>query len=240
MRKSLFTVVALVLSVVVSSVSAGTLGIASTPRGDLATVPDLSRLSIGGSYQNMKREVHNDDGISPIEVEQGLAHIGLDVLDWLTLHGSVGEARLDPKLQEWSPDDWDLVWGVGMNARLLTHPIESPDMLVGKCSLEMGAQYSQYEAGRAKIADWEEWLLSAVLRYEMTASGDAVESLGIPHSTVIAVGPLWSELGGDFDSHQKWGLTAGVTGYITSHIGLGWNVQVFEKVTHTFHVGYHF
>jgi len=240
MNKTTCTAVVLAVILATTPTLAGTRGPTPTPQNDLGAFRDLSWLSLGGSYQVQKREVKDRQGnVSVIKVSEGLAQVGIDLTDWLTLHGTAGMAKLHPEAPPYL-EDRDTTWGAGIKARFGEHAIEGPELLAGKTSFQIGIQFSDYEVGQEEDkVRWEEWMSHLLLRYELFARGHAEEYTS-PYSTAFFVGPVWSDLSGAFDSRQQIGVMAGFSIYATRNISAEFEVQSYEEVTYGLHLGYHF
>lgn len=231
----------LVLVACVSTVSAGTLGIVSAPTGEQQMMENWSRLTIAGSYQFQEREVWLENGDpANLKVRQALAHVGIDVCDWLTLTAAIGAS--DPSVEDGaSLDDRTTVYGYGFRTRLVGHEVTGPELLAGKWGIQLETQYLYHEADApSKTLDWREWLVDLQLRYELFAFGMGEDTDKYPYSTVFYVGPTWSHINGEFDSRQHAGVITGVDIYLTHDLAIGAELQAYEKATAAFKLSYHF
>jgi hypothetical protein len=229
------------VAAVCGSALAGTTGMVVTPREDLTQWDDLSRVSLAGTYQVQQREVHGVLGRNAeIELRSATAHIGFDLTGWLTVSGLAGKTRLEPKGQSRYEDMHEL-WGLGLSARLATHQIEGPELLRGRVGLMTDAQYHEYRAGEDEAElEWEEWVVDLKLRYELFAFGDGEGDRTLPFSTVLSLGPVWSDITGDFEARQTFGVVTGVAAFLTPDLALSWELQYYEQPTHSLSLGYHF
>ena len=230
-----------VIALIGVSALAGTSGMVVTPREDLRVWNDLSRWSLGGTYQVQQREVHGVFGRNQeIELRTAVAHLGFDVTGWLSASAFGGKTRLEPKGQP-RYDDMHEIWGLGLSARLATHQIEGPELLRGQVGLLADAYYHEYRAGEDEgELEWEEWVGALKLRYELFAFGDGEHRDWLPYSTVFALGPVYSDITGDLEARQTYGVLAGLAAFITPNLSLGWELQYFEQPTHSVTLGFHF
>lgn len=224
------------------SATAATHGVVGPPGEELGEVADLSRLSLGLSYQCAKREVQLNRGeFEILEVHLGALQVGVDVFDWLTIYGTIGQAERRDGEEPWL-DDWDMFHGYGAKARFLAHEVDGPPIVAGTTSIEAGINYTKFEIGQdTGERVWHELLCHAVLRHELYADyPDGEEPHHYPHSLVFHVGPVFSELSADYHARQKWGVLAGVTIYATKNIAFSYEIQAYEKLTQSLNLGFHF
>jgi hypothetical protein len=236
----MFPAVVLAALVFCTSVLAGTSGLVVSPQEDLGKWNNMSRLSLAGTYHVQEREVTLQGANTVVEVKNVLAHIGLDLTDWLSVVGTVGRNRLYPRGRD-RYDDMRDVWGAGLELRTLEHDITAPELMKGKISFLLQGQYFDMDAGDGNSEiKWEEVLVDLKLRYELFAFGDGEDTVRLPYSTVFFLGPVWSDIRGDLESRHDVGVVTGVAAFVTPNISLAWELQFYEKATHTLALGYHF
>jgi len=223
---------------------AGTSGPDVVPRAAFGAVDDLSVLSFGGTYQLQEREVevHHADAErenTVIEVRHALAHVGVDLTEWITLMGTFGKNELEVRGRD--AEDYHDTWGAGLQLRVGSHDIAHPRMMKGNLSVVVNGQYMDYGSGDgAERIDWDEWYIDMRLRYELFAFDGKDDPELLPYSTVFFLGPAASDIDGDFISHENAGVVVGVAAFLTRDLSVSWELQYFEKATHGVSVGYHF
>ena len=232
MKSTILVVLALSLSLVDTG-SATTL---PGSIGDEYAAPlNLERITVGANYESIRRLISPDSGgEAELNVNSYSLFLGVDVLRWVTLFGTWGQAESDDDMGV--ETDWERKWSVGINANICAWNMRGPIAVVGdRVAVRGYLEYSNYEIdGVLGDVDWDELAIALPIAFEMFEDNSRVDADELFRLSVYA-GPLVSLVDGsaaapvgDFSESTAGGLIAGCDLYFTAYLSLGGQVHLFD------------
>lgn len=246
------TVIPVLLCLFTAVAPAGTIP-GSMPRETLTYSRSLDRFSVNTGFEFIRRKVDLDGlGTMTLEAESPYLLIGFDVLDWLTVFGTMGACEAEVRnngvnLAEF--DDPSLKWSLGANANLWRYDVNDPRFIAGRLSLRAVAELARYSAdGTGCDIYWDEFALSFPVGYEMLADYGPHQPENV-FSLAMYLGPGVSMVDGSadisvgdvgFDGKESLALVAGVDLYLSHNFSIGIHGQYADEGRVAGVVQYHF
>lgn len=214
---------------------AGTLG-----RDSLLTSQILNRLSIGADVTYMNRGF-DLVGAADTNAEARISgvYVGVDVLSWLTVFGTVGMSQVKESGVDGGYWSSGTKWSLGVAPNIWETDLRRPWFMTGKLSLAATAEFGMYESSKANSsADWSELSAGLLVRYEVTE--DAPWSADSATSLRLSAGPMVSVLSGHWrDASPKSsvrakdvvGWTASAEWFIAPTLSVAGSVETFDETS---------
>lgn len=229
----------LLVGVHLSTANAAMTGYSNLPENYLAEPHNMSRWSIGIMGQNAQREIEIDvSGLETIKIHHYFFQVGYELLDWVTLLGSIGTSEF-ARENSGDFDNSDTAWSVGAHFRLLEHWILGIRRNEDRFAIEATVQYTKLEA-EFKNRDLELNELAATLTLSFVNELDSDKWILLDEVRLF-VGPILSMIEGtlsfvperDVEEHNNTGFVAGLDLLLNRHTSFVWEIQIFEeKLTH--------
>lgn len=226
MKKKFTAVVALVSMVSVISVHGAYTESHNEQAAYLTGVRDMSFLKVGLSGKTLERELK--DNRYNLEGYTGSFVVGVDFLRFLTLYGKLGVVSADfdnDSVTQLDGSD-EFTYGIGVEARLLSHDILDSFGAVDKVRVDAWGEYNIYSSDTARgDMEWEELYAGAVVSIVNEINGEPGYAL---ESISIYAGPVWSVLFGDLDEDKSVGMTLGTELVFSPRISAKVGVDTYE------------
>jgi opacity protein-like surface antigen len=224
---------------------------ASIARDSLITAETIAPLTLGASYDQVKRGILLDGDLAMVlEARTYGAYLGYDLLPWATLFLTAGGSAIR---EEDTDEYWDSKFkgSLGLALSLWEYDVTHPAFLAGRASIKLdleGATFSS-EDGPAEVV-WQEYSMALPFAYELVEETTYIDGIRDPFRLVLFAGPMVSILDGtaddgrtfeeDFEEDQSFGVAAGVDIYFADNVSVGGQVQVFDEVSGGGSVRFHF
>lgn len=209
----------------------------------------LNRLSVGVGFEDISRdvEVKRTDGlgvsrfVTELAAESGAFNLGVDLLPWMTVFGTMGVAELDDEAF-----DSGAKWSAGLGLNLWRHDVTEPAFMAGRLMIKSAAEYTSYESDSdTQSADWIKVDAALTVGYEMFDESETENTVSLN----LFLGPIFSWVDGeirgegervDFESDNSLGAVFGADVRITRHLLLGVQGEYFDGTTFLATVRFHF
>jgi len=229
--------------------SIGEISTGAGSRESLIEQESIKRLTIGADFLRIKREIKFNDNDEYIErADSYSAFMGYDVLNWLNVFLSAGNIMLKENETD-ILDGNGKKWSLGLNSRLWQMNIVDPAFMSGQCSIEIIADYSQYEINDdGDLLKVNENFAALLFGYEIF-SEDIVSIEDFPYSLRLIAGPAFSDWDGKlriygntskFKEKTQEGVVAGTDIYLSHNLSLGCHLHYFGKSTVNATLRFHF
>lgn len=208
----------------------------------------LERLSVGVDVEVIQRDIQPDPGgVTELEARQVSGFLGLDVLPWLAIFGTVG--RVEAKIGQ-APDfaHSDTKWSGGLSANLW-HWDEAAKNPGWGLTLKLVGEYSEYQAGEGTdTIEWNEVSVALPLSYDIYFSNYPADWTEIA-TLMLYAGPAYSSIDGtrtmggatyDFEQVEDVGLVGGADLFLSDSFSIRGQVQSFDGWIYSLSLRYHF
>lgn len=206
---------------------------------------NLASISIGANFESGTRMlVDKSSGETAlVRLTSYDGYIGWDLFDWLTIFGTLGVSSAEP---DGSPVSGDArtKWSVGTSACIVHSDIDGPDPFNGRWSLDVTAEYAQYQTKFGRYISWTDIGLAMPVSY--TLRGMRTWPFC---DLVISGGPALSYIDGsgsfpgvrDFEQNQSVGAVGGLDVTLFDGIvSVGAHIQHFGNVEGGYSVRWNF
>ena len=239
----------LVLAFCSSSLSAATLP-GSIGRQSLLHSDSLAKFSIGCDYENIHRRIQpvNTSAEREIEANAYCTYMGYDVLPWFTIFTTTGatEAKVE-NMTEF--DEMEAKWSAGLSLYLWNFDVVYPKFIAGRLSLRSMVEYAAYEAEmKNDDLSWNDASAALSFGYELfentlNMDPDSLVSVKFWAGPVVSLIDGTYDIGGtktDFDETRTIGVAGGVDLYLAPNLSLNGHAEMFDELTLTGGLRYHF
>jgi len=196
------------------------------------------RVTVGVTFEDIKRDVEFDDFDAVLDAEALSLYVGYDILPWVTIFGTVGGSEIDG--EPGIDTDSKLKVSAGVSAYVWEADILAPIFMAGRLTLKPTAEISRYESD-TDVGDTEWIEVMAALPFGYERFDRYPESpKGIATSLALYAGPAISYIDGsvdtilgdeDFEHDELLGLIAGVDIFLSAGVSLGAEFSVFDETS---------
>ena len=196
------------------------------------------RVSVGMTYEDIKRDVAFDGFDAILDAQSFSLYVGYDILPWVTVFGSVGGAEIDG--EPGIDTDSKLKVSAGVSAYVWEADILAPVFMAGRLTLKPSAEISRYESDTdVGDVEWIEAVVALPFGYERFDRYPESPN-GVATSLAIYAGPAISYIDGtadtilgdeDFEHDELLGLIAGVDIFLSAGVSLGAEFSVFDETS---------
>lgn len=222
---------------------------ADAPPGSAVLIDNLTRLSVGVSYENGERDWQVPGGIETFKTRGWYGIASFDIVSFLTVNGGAGKS--ETKIGQGMPyGDEDSLWTAGVTLNVWEHPIDLPLWMASTLRMQVAYSYWEGETGLdGDTLEWNENRTALIFSSEFLRPVEIESALNIPYSTVFSIGPVWSSLEGDDDSGEAtleadddFGLLLGLDLKLAQNLSLGWEGRMFDdnNLTHSANLVFRF
>lgn len=207
---------------------------------DFLAVGSADRFSVGVNYENIKRYVDVDQGEDfRLDASSVSLFLGYDVIDWLTIFGTVGQSENSSDFVLGQADSRQVKWSLGANANLYKWYISEPKVATGdRVTIRAFAEFARYEADTgAGSMDWNDIIIALPIAYERFERNERIDNDSELFRLSIYAGPALSFIDGSldtgagstgFNAKQEFGVVAGIDVYFTRSISIGGQAWMFD------------
>lgn len=218
---------------------------ANMTTASLVASESLSWLSIGADVSAIKRNVKSRGDTSTLEARVYDGFVGVDVLDWLTVFGTVGRCGV----KDSDSDNFfsqGRQWSLGIAPSIWDLKIAHPTFMAGDLSIAGQFEFASYRSSERSVSvDWTD--LSAALLFRYRIAEDYPWSEKETMSLRFYVGPVVSRIRGNvstahgsFAEDASIGLTAGIELFITPQLSVAGGAERFDETTLEGSLRFHF
>ncbi|MDA0323421.1 MAG: hypothetical protein O2923_12005 [Verrucomicrobia bacterium] len=201
---------------------------------------DLKRWHTALHFQNIQRAVTIGTAKENVKIRRMTAHLGVDILDWLTIYGAIGMNEFSAELATRdSRGSSEETWTAGLQLRLIEYYLLGGGELEDRLVVDINARIIDVtSAVDSRDVEWEQ--TEATLRFGLVNEIDEDRGF-VPEEIMIWVGPVTSSIEGNLGSgrsseiqeQDNLGFAGGIDVRFNRHASLVWDAQLYdEKITH--------
>jgi len=245
MKKNLPALIT-VFTILASQLTAATIS-ESISGESLVAAPPMERFSAGINYDQGKRGIKSGNSdLGAMEYRAYSAFLGYDLAGWCTAFVTIGRSQSIYPGRSDEYGDAEAKWSLGINGSLWHVTVDDPDLFIGRVSIKPVLEFTQYNSeSDGEEIKWNDISGALFLSYDKVIQ-DPGYNITEFYGYSFYLGPAFSTIDGtrnkeiDFDATRGFGIIGGLDFFITSHLSLGGQLQVFDELSFGGSARYHF
>lgn len=250
-----------IICVLVSSISSVKPCHADLPRESMFYNADLDNVAISAGYDDLARKVRSKNNYNDkdlLEADQGYMLLTYDLCPWLDVNGGIGQAKAKPAsaISAAKVSENKLLWTIGMHANIWQGDIFEPEYFMSRCKLQSSLSFwSSDSSAYGYNLKWNETRADITFSVEIFSTGLGENTTESPYSLELFAGALYSVLYVDgsptladnyasvspeMEEIEPTGLRTGVNLKVYHNLTVGWEARIFDEMTQTATISYHF
>lgn len=235
---------------------------AELPRESILFGSDFDNLSVSAGYSHVKRNMHdrsNESVEGTFKADLGYLILTYDFSPWLSVGAGVGQSEALPQSGggiAGKENDGKEMWTFGLQANLWQGDIYEPDYLTSRCRIQSSASFWTHDSTvYGTSVNWDELRADLLFSVESFVTGLGEDTTESPYSLIVYGGLVYSKLYLDsaisltssartaetkYGQDQSTGFAAGLVLKLHNNLWLGWEARIFEEVTQSASLTYHF
>jgi len=216
-------------------------GGAVSPRESLFRAESLELWTVGVAGEKQERGIEAGNlGVEVLESMRLYGTLSCDVLSWLAICVGAGQTELEEDSAS-GHENGEFMWMSGLRMNIFEHEVFDPYFLACLCRVQATASYWAYESELSgETVDWQEWRYATAFQVEFFVDDSRNDRGVCPYSTVFSVGPVYSDIDGDFEEDKALGVLLGLDLKLAGNLSVGWESRLFDDATHGVNVAFHF
>lgn len=232
---------------------------ADLPRESICYNADLDDLSIGVNFDREERLL-TQSGSGPLSgifnADSIYAVVGYDVNPWFSVSGGLGQSEAKPEATGSSadPSEEKTMFMLGAQANIWQGMIFEPDYLTSRCRIQASFSFWKRDSSVYEMpVNWDEVRADLLFSIESFVTGLGEDKTETPYSLILVGGVVYSSMSLDgtltgitpnqqltFTEEEATGFMAGAKLMIHHNLSLGYEARIYEEISHTASVTYHF